>query len=131
MNNSVFSRIIRGEIPCTKVYEDDEFFAFLDINPVAKGHTLLIPKEPSRWIHETSDDVIAKIFVKAKELISAMRESIPCDYVQIVIDGEEVPYFHIHLIPSMLGHKQGHWDHVTYEEGEKENFAEGIQKNLK
>lgn len=98
-NNTVFGAIIHGEIPAIKVYEDDSFLAFLDINPVTKGHTLLIPKTQYTWIHEVPDDTIAAIFVKAKELIVAMRKGLPCDYVQVSVVGNEVPHFHIHLIP--------------------------------
>lgn len=102
MNDTVFGKIIRGEIPCTKVYEDDLFLAFLDINPVTKGHTLLIPKDHYVWIHETPDDILAKIFVKTKELIIKIRQGLRCDYVQVGVVGNEVPHFHIHLIPRML-----------------------------
>jgi histidine triad (HIT) family protein len=102
MNDTIFGKIIRGEIPATKVYEDERFLAFLDINPVTKGHTLLIPKEHYTWIHEAPDDLVAAIFVKAKQLINAMRVGIPCDYVQVGIVGNEVPHFHIHLIPRYL-----------------------------
>lgn len=96
---NVFQKIIKGEIPSTKVYEDDKFLAFLDIHPVAKGHTLLIPKVQYTWIHEAPDGIVGEIFIKAKELINAMRIGIPCDYVQIGVVGNEVPHFHIHLIP--------------------------------
>lgn len=99
---NVFQMIIDGEIPATKVYENEEFLAFLDIHPVAKGHTLLIPKAEFQWIHETPDELVGKIFIKAKELINAMRAGIPCDYVQIGVVGNEVPHFHIHLIPRFL-----------------------------
>ncbi len=96
---TVFQKIIDGEIPATKVYEDDKFMAFLDIHPVSKGHTLLIPKEQYAWIHEVPDSLIGEIFIKAKEIINAMRRGIPCDYVQVGVVGNEVAHFHIHLIP--------------------------------
>lgn len=96
---TVFQKIIRSEIPSTKVYEDEKFLAFLDIHPVSKGHTLLIPKEQYTWIHETPDALIGEIFVKAKEIINAMREGLSCDYVQLGVVGNEVAHFHIHLIP--------------------------------
>jgi histidine triad (HIT) family protein len=83
MNDTVFGKIIRGEIPATKVYEDEEFLAFLDITPVTKGHTLLIPKEQYTWIHDAPDEVIAKIFVTAKKIIEAQRASLSCDYIQV------------------------------------------------
>lgn len=105
MTDCIFCKIVRGEIPSEKVYEDSEFIAFLDINPVTKGHTLLIPKIHSTWMHETEDSVIGKIFIRAKELMNKIRLDLPCDYVQVSVVGEEIPHFHIHLIPRNLGNK--------------------------
>lgn len=133
MHDTIFGKIIRGEIPATKVYEDNQFLAFLDINPVTKGHTLLIPKEQYTWIHEAPDDVVAAIFVKAKEIIQAMRAGIPCDYVQVGVVGNEVPHFHIHLIPRMLNEtvSQTTRPHTPYENPEEMlSFAEKIKSSL-
>ncbi len=133
MNDTVFGKIIRGEIPATKVYEDEKFLAFLDINPVTKGHTLLIPKEQYTWIHDVPDETIATIFIKAKELISAMRESLGCDYVQLGVVGNEVPHFHIHLIPRHLEEeaKITSRQHIPYENSEEMTaFAEKIKNGL-
>lgn len=130
-NDTIFGKIIRGEIPATKVYEDDNFIAFLDINPVAKGHTLLLPKERYIWIQDVPNDLLGAIFIKAKELINAIKGSTGCDLVQVVVEGKDVPHFHIHLIPVMTNHKSAVWEHVSYEEGEKEIFAEKIKKGLK
>lgn len=133
MEKTVFEKIIDGEIPCTKVYEDEQFFAFLDINPVTKGHTLLIPKQKYTWIHDTPDAVVGDIFIKAKELIMAMRKGIPCDYVQIGVVGNEVPHFHIHLIPRTLDEnvQQTSRPHIPYEDVvEKDSFAEKIRSSL-
>lgn len=132
-NDTVFGKIIRGEIPATKVYEDEHFLAFLDISPVTKGHTLLIPKEQYTWIHDAPNEVIASIFVKAKELIDAMRKGIPCDYVQLAVVGNEVPHFHIHLIPRHLEEEAviTSRPHVPYETPEEmAAFAEKIQGGL-
>lgn len=134
MNDTIFGKIIRREIPATIVYEDDQFLAFLDISPVTKGHTLLIPKEQYVWIHDAPDDLVAAIFVKAKELITAMRAGLPCDYVQIKVVGNEVPHFHIHLIPRMLTEEvhQTTRPHTPYENSEEMNtFAEKIKNGLK
>lgn len=130
MEKTVFEKIIDGEIPCTKVYEDERFLAFLDINPVTKGHTLLIPKQKYTWIHDTPDAIVGDIFIKAKEIIIAMRKGIPCDYVQVFVEGEEVPHFHIHLIPAMHGIRIAKWQHVSYEEAEASSFAEKIRASL-
>lgn len=102
---SVFEKIIDGEIPAVKVYEDDRFLAFLDIAPVYFGHTLLIPKEKYTWMQEAPDELISSIFIKTKELMKAIKSGIPCDYVQVGIVGNEVPHFHIHLIPRHHGVK--------------------------
>lgn len=129
-NNTVFGKIIRGEIPATKVYEDDTFIAFLDINPVAKGHTLLLPKEQFIWIDDVPNDLLGKTFIKAKELIQAMKKGVPCDMVQVVVEGKDVPHFHIHLIPQSLTHRSAVWEHTPYEEGEATIFAEKIKSSL-
>ncbi len=132
-NNTIFGKIMRGELPTTKVYEDDQFFAFLDINPITKGHTLLIPKDQYTWIHETPDEIVAAIFVKAKELINAMRKGVPCDYVQVGVVGNEVPHFHIHLIPRSSDEPalQTTRPHIAYENlEEKDFFGEKIRSAL-
>jgi histidine triad (HIT) family protein len=133
MNNTIFGKIIRGEIPATKVYEDEQFLAFLDINPVTKGHTLLIPKQQYTWIHEVPDELIAAIFVKAKEIINAMRKGLPCDYVQLGVVGNEVPHFHIHLIPRLHSDNPAITSrpHVPYENNEDMlTFAEKIRSTI-
>ena len=132
-NDTIFGKIIRGDIPATKVYEDGDFLAFLDISPVTKGHTLLIPKAHFTWIHDVPNEIIAAIFVKAKELINAMREGLPCDYVQLSVVGNEVPHFHIHLIPRFLNEEvhQSNRPHIPYENSdEMETFAKRIAERL-
>lgn len=133
MNDTVFGKIIRGEIPAAKVYEDEQFLAFLDINPITKGHTLLIPKEHYTWIHEAPDEIVAAIFVKAKEIISAMRSGLGCDYVQVGVVGNEVPHFHIHLIPRLLSEPapQTSRPHVPYDRTEElGEYAQKISSAL-
>jgi histidine triad (HIT) family protein len=134
MNDTIFSKIIRGEIPATKVYEDEQFLAFLDISPVTKGHTLLIPKQQYTWIHEVPDDIVAASFVKAKELINAMRKGLSCDYVQVGVVGNEVAHFHIHLIPRFLDEEvtQTNRPHVPYENSdEMVSYAQKISSGLR
>jgi histidine triad (HIT) family protein len=133
MNDTIFGKIIRKEIPATIVYEDEQFLAFLDINPVAKGHTLLIPKTQYTWIHEAPDELVGAIFIKSKELINAMRKGLPCDYVQVGVVGNEVPHFHIHLIPRQLDEVvvQTNRPHVPYENAaEMQQYAEKIAKEI-
>ena len=96
---SVFTRIVKGEIPCYKVAEDDRYFAFLDINPLAKGHTLVIPKEETDNIFDLDDRTLADMMVFAKRIARKIQANIACKKVAVVVLGLEVPHAHIHLIP--------------------------------
>ena len=96
---TIFSRIIAGEIPCYKVAEDDRFFAFLDINPLVKGHTLVIPKQEVDYIFDLSDEDLAAMHIFAKKVALAIQKSFPCKKVGEAVIGLEVPHAHIHLIP--------------------------------
>ncbi len=96
---SIFSRIIAGEIPCYKIAEDERFFAFLDINPMQEGHTLVIPKEEKDYIFDYDDATIADMMVFAKKIAKALKASINCKRVAVAVLGMEVPHAHIHLVP--------------------------------
>lgn len=96
---SIFSRIVAGEIPCHKVAEDEEFFAFLDINPVAAGHTLVIPKKEIDYIFDIDDPVLGRMMAFAKRVARAQETVISCKRVGLAVMGLEVPHAHIHLIP--------------------------------
>lgn len=96
---SIFSRIIAGEIPCYKVAENDKFFAFLDINPLVKGHTLVVPKQEVDYIFDLSDEDLAAMHVFAKHIAAAIKKAFPCKKVGEAVLGLEVPHAHIHLIP--------------------------------
>ena len=96
---SIFSRIVAGEIPCYKIAEDKNYFAFLDINPLQKGHTLVIPKHEVDYIFDLSDEEIAGLQVFAKKVAIAIRKAIPCVKVGQCVLGLEVPHAHIHLVP--------------------------------
>jgi histidine triad (HIT) family protein len=96
---TIFSKIIAGEIPCYKIAEDEHFFAFLDINPVRWGHTLVVPKEETDYIFDLSDERIGQMMQFAKRVALAIREAIPCRKVGMAVLGLEVPHAHIHLIP--------------------------------
>lgn len=126
MNDTIFGKIIRGEIPATKVYEDTDCLAFMDINPVAKGHVLLIPKAHFVWMQDVPDEILAPLFMQAKRLMIAMKDSLGCDYVQVSVVGKDVPHFHIHLIPRFMNDELHGWRTGTYEEGEMNQFAEKI-----
>ena len=96
---SIFSRIVAGEIPCYKVAENDKFFAFLDINPLVKGHTLVIPKQEVDYIFDLSDEDIAEMQVFAKKVARAIKAATGCKRVGMAVIGMEVNHVHIHLIP--------------------------------
>ena len=96
---SIFSRIVAGEIPCYKIAEDEHYFAFLDINPLTLGHTLVIPKKEVDYLFDLEDRDIAGIFVFAKKIAIAIRKAIPCKRIGCAVIGLEVPHAHIHLIP--------------------------------
>ena len=96
---SIFSRIVAGEIPCYKVAENDKFFAFLDINPLVKGHTLVIPKQEVDYIFDLSDEDLAAMQGFAKKVASTINAVFPCQKVGQAVIGLEVPHAHIHLIP--------------------------------
>lgn len=96
---TLFTKIINGEIPCYKVAENEEFFAFLDINPKAKGHTLIIPKREVDYLFDMEDDELARMMAFAKKIAAAIRKAFPCPKVGIAVLGLEVPHAHIHLIP--------------------------------
>lgn len=100
MDNCIFCKISKGEIPSSKVYEDDKFFAFLDINPESEGHTLLIPKTHHVWMQDTPDELIGEIFIVAKKLMQKLVDEKKCEFVKVKIIGKDVPHFHIHLIPE-------------------------------
>ncbi len=96
---TIFSRIVAGEIPCYKVAEDDRFFAFLDISPVAKGHTLVIPKQEVDYIFDLDDETYAGLMAFARRVARALERAIDCKRVGVAVMGLEVPHTHIHLIP--------------------------------
>ncbi|MDG2449785.1 MAG: HIT family protein [Saprospiraceae bacterium] len=96
---SVFSRIVNGEIPSYKVAESDKFYAFLDINPLMKGHTLVIPKVEVDYIFDLDNDTYNGLFAFAKKVSRAIKNVIPCERIGVVVMGMEVPHAHIHLIP--------------------------------
>ena len=96
---SIFTKIVKGEIPCHKIAESDEFLAFLDIFPLAKGHVLVIPKVETDSIFDVEENNYAKLWVFARQVAKAIEKSIPCKRVGVAVIGLEVPHAHIHLIP--------------------------------
>lgn len=96
---TIFTRIINGEIPCYKVAEDENYFAFLDINPLKSGHTLVVPKKEVDYIFDLSNDQLAGIVLFSKKVAAAIKRAFPCNRIGVAILGLEVPHAHIHLVP--------------------------------
>jgi histidine triad (HIT) family protein len=97
--SSLFSRIIQGDIPCARIYEDEQFFAFLDIRPLHAGHTLLVPKQETDYLFDMPEDLLAAMLPVAKPIARALQACVPCLRVGLVVAGLEVPHCHLHLIP--------------------------------
>lgn len=128
---TIFTRIINGEIPCYKIAENDEFFAFLDINPVQKGHTLVVPKEEVSYIFDINDDKLGRYMAFAKRVAAAIKAAVPCIKVGIAVVGLEVPHSHIHLIPLNEVNDLNFEHKMTLPKEEMEQIAENIVKNFK
>lgn len=96
---SIFSKIVSGEIPCYKVAESDKYLAFLDVFPLAKGHTLVIPKKETDYIFDIPDDELVGLQLFSKKVAKALEKAVPCKRIGVAVIGLEVPHAHIHLIP--------------------------------
>ncbi|HEY0262210.1 MAG TPA: HIT family protein [Chitinophagales bacterium] len=96
---SIFTRIINGEIPCYKIYEDENFFSFLDVAPLQKGHVLVVPKQEVDYIFNLDEKTYSAFFTTAKKIAHAIEKAVPCKRIGIAVVGLEVPHAHIHLIP--------------------------------
>ncbi|HJE89239.1 HIT family protein [Rikenella microfusus] len=100
---TIFTKIIRGEIPCYKIAEDENYFAFLDINPLAEGHTLVVPKKEIDYLFDLEDRDLAGMMVFAKKVAARIREAVPCQRIGVAVIGLDVPHAHIHLVPLREG----------------------------
>jgi len=97
--SSIFSKIVSGEIPAHRIAETDDYLAFLDIRPLAKGHTLVIPKREIDYLFDLEDDQLAGLMVFAKEVAKGLKKAIPCLRIGVAVIGLEVPHAHVHLVP--------------------------------
>ena len=128
---TIFSRIVAGEIPSYKVAEDDQFYAFLDISPVAKGHTLVIQKQEVDYIFDESDEQLSAHIVFAKRVAAAIKKAIPCVKVGMCVMGLEVPHAHIHLIPMQTeGDMNFRKEHLKLDAEEMKAICEKIAANF-
>ncbi len=96
---SIFSKIIKGEIPCHKIAEDEQFFAFLDVFPLVPGHVLVVPKTETDYIFDIADADLAAMMVFAKQVAKILKAAVPCTRIGVAVIGLEVPHAHIHLVP--------------------------------
>lgn len=127
---TIFTRIIQGEIPCYKIYEDDSFFAFLDISPLAKGHTLVVPKKEIDYIFDLDENTYTSFFQIAKKIAHAIEAAVPCKRIGVAVVGLEVPHAHIHLIPLQSGAINFSDPKLNLPKEELEQIAEAIQAKL-
>lgn len=128
---SIFSRIAAGEIPSWKVAEDDRYFAFLDINPVAEGHVLVIPKHEVDYIFDIDDDELAGMAVFAKKVARALKEAVPCRKVGVAVIGLEVPHAHIHLVPMTHEGDMDFSHKTTLPDERMKEIADAVALNFK
>ena len=124
----IFCKIISGAIPAEKIYEDKKVFAFLDINPVAPGHVLVIPKKHHIIMADVPDKLLGYCFIKTKDLMIKIRKALKADYVSVSVSGVDIPHFHIHLIPRYFNDGLKGWPTKTYPGGEIEKVAKKIKK---
>ncbi len=103
MENCIFCKIAKGEIPSYNVFEDDHFLAFLDINPFSKGHTLIIPKKHVKWVWDLSEEEYASLFKKVKLIAKALEKTFDTEWIVEGIAGIDVPHAHVHIIPRQVG----------------------------
>jgi histidine triad (HIT) family protein len=127
---SIFTRIINGEIPCYKVAEDENYFAFLDISPLAKGHTLVVPKLEVDYLFDLDDDVYTGLNLFAKRVAKAIDKSVACKRVGVAVIGLEVPHAHIHLIPLNTDSINFSNPKLKLEKEELEAIAASIRSNF-
>lgn len=127
---SIFTKIVNGEIPSYKIAEDDNFLAFLDVNPNAKGHTLCIPKQEIDKIFDIEDDLYLGLMAFAKKIAIALEKTVPCKRVGMAVVGLEVPHAHVHLIPLNEMDEMRFVNKVSLSKEEFEDLAKNIKSNL-
>lgn len=128
---SIFTQIIAGDIPCFKIAEDDNFFAFLDINPVAKGHTLVVPKNEVDYIFDLEDELLKEMILFSKRVAEAIKKTIPCNRIGLSVIGLEVPHAHIHLMPIEHLHDMSfEKSRLNFTKDEYQEIADSIASNF-
>jgi histidine triad (HIT) family protein len=128
--SSIFTKIVNGEIPAYKIAEDDNYLAFLDVNPNAKGHTLCIPKQEIDKIFDMDDELYLGLMKFSKKIAIALEKTVSCKRVGMAVVGLEVPHAHVHLIPLNHMDEMRFHDKVSLSKEEFEALAKSIQANL-
>jgi len=128
--SSIFTKIIKGEIPCYKIVEDENFLAFLDVNPNAKGHTLCVPKQEIDKIFDIEDDLYLGLMRFSKKIAIALEKTVPCKRIGMAVIGLEVPHAHVHLIPLNEMDEMRFQNKVSMTKEEFETLAKSIKANL-
>ena len=127
---SIFTRILEGEIPCHKIAEDENYFAFLDIFPVTKGHTLVVPKKEVDYIYDLEDELLAGLHLFAKKVAIAVKKAYPCERISVAVAGFEVPHAHIHLIPTNTMAELQFAEKLKFSQEELTEIAQNIRAQL-
>ena len=128
---SIFSRIVAGEIPCHRIDETDDYLAFLDVNPLVEGHTLVIPKKEIDYIFDVEDDLLGGMMVFAKKVAKAVEATINCKRIGVAVIGLEVPHTHVHLIPiNGVGDINFSKPKLKFSQEELADTAKRIRNNL-
>lgn len=131
MEDTLFTKIIKGEIPCYKIAEDDNFFAFLDISPIAKGHTLVITKLQNDYIFDLPDDLLGKMMIFAKKVAVGIKKALPCKRIGVAVIGIDVPHNHIHLVPiNGVGDLNFKAERLKLTQDEFRQIADSIAKEV-
>lgn len=128
--SSIFTKIVNGEIPCYKIAEDDNFLAFLDVNPNAKGHTLCIPKQEIDKIFDLEDDLYLELMQFSKKIAVALEKAVPCKRIGMAVIGLEVPHAHVHLIPLNEMDEMRFQNKVSLTKEEFETIVKAVQAHL-
>ena len=128
--SSIFTKIINGEIPCYKIAEDENYLAFLDVNPNAKGHTLCIPKQEINKIFDMEEALYLGLMQFSRKVAIALEKTVPCKRVGVAVIGLEVPHAHVHLIPLNEMDEMRFQNKVSLSKEEFEDLAKAIQHNL-
>jgi histidine triad (HIT) family protein len=127
--SSIFTKIVNGQIPCYKIAEDENFLAFLDVNPNAKGHTLCIPKQEINKIFDIEDQLYLGLMAFSKKIAIALEKTVPCKRIGMAVIGLEVQHAHVHLIPLNEMDEMRFQNKVNLTKVEFENLAKEIQEN--